>query len=107
MAITEAAVIFLRGLHRLYDLLCHGLVRRGVNLRPGSLCRGPVYLCGKELEAEGIVLGGKIFMWKPIAPRCKCEQAQIYWAEHDRKEAERKVAEEEAERPLNVLQKVA
>ena len=63
--------------------------------------------CGKELEAEGIVLGGKIFMWKPIAPRCKCEQAQAYWAEYDRKEAEHKVVEEEAERRRAMQEKIS
>lgn len=68
---------------------------------------GKCEFCGKELEAEGIVLGGKIFMWKPIAPRCKCEQAQIYWAEHDRKEAERKVAEEEAERRKAMQERIS
>lgn len=46
-------------------------------------------------------------MWKPIVPRCKCEQAQIYWAEHDRKEEERKVAEEESERRKAMQEKIS
>ena len=46
-------------------------------------------------------------MWKPIAPRCKCEQAQAYWAEYDRKEAEHKVVEEEAERRRAMQEKIS
>lgn len=44
--------------------------------------------------------------WQPYKPRCKCERAQEYWAEQDRKEAERKAEEEEANRRKAVQEKV-
>ena len=52
------------------------------------------------------MLGGKIFMWKPIAPRCKCKRAQEYWEDYEKKEAERTVAEEESERRKAMQEKI-
>lgn len=63
-------------------------------------------LCGKELEPEGLVIDGKIFIWKPTPPRCRCGQAQAYWEEYDRKEVERKAEEEEEERRRAMQEKI-
>lgn len=62
--------------------------------------------CGKALQPLGLVFSGKIFVWQPFPPRCDCEQAKAYWAEHDRKEAERKAAEEEDKRRAAMQAKV-
>lgn len=52
--------------------------------------------CGAILEPEGIYLMDTIVMWKPeyLPIRCSCEQAQRYWADHDRKQAEKEAQEE-------------
>ncbi len=44
--------------------------------------------------------------WQPFRTRCDCEQAQAYWAEYDRKEAERKLQEEEAERRRKMQERI-
>lgn len=44
--------------------------------------------------------------WQPFRSRCDCEKAQAYWAEYDRKEAERKLAEEEAERRRRMQERI-
>lgn len=54
--------------------------------------------CGKEIQPLGIMFMGRIMFWQPFKPRCDCEQAKAYWEEYDKKEAERKAAEEEAKR---------
>lgn len=45
-------------------------------------------------------------MWQPNKPRCDCKPAVAYWQNYDRKEAERKEAEEEAKRRKAMQEKV-
>lgn len=61
---------------------------------PPTVCE----YCGKEIQPLGLIFGNEIFMWQPTKPRCDCEQATAYWQECDRKEAERRAAEEETKR---------
>lgn len=62
--------------------------------------------CGKELQPQGIVMEGEVLIWQPFLPRCNCEQAQVYWREQDRKEAERRAAKEEAKRRKAVRRRI-
>lgn len=62
--------------------------------------------CGKELQPQGIVFDGKVFIWHSFLPRCDCEQAAAYWRECDRKEEERKAAEAEEKRRKAVQERV-
>lgn len=52
--------------------------------------------CGKLVEAQGIVFGGEVFVWRADM-RCGCEKAKRYWSEYDKAqeaaEAERKAQE--------------
>lgn len=54
--------------------------------------------CGKELQPQGLVMNGEVFIWQPFLPRCDCQRAQTYWQEQDRQEKERKRAAEEEKR---------
>lgn len=67
---------------------------------------GTCEYCGKELQPQGLVMGGEVFIWQPFLPRCDCEQAQAYWQEYDRKEQERKEAEEEEKRREAMQRKI-
>lgn len=62
--------------------------------------------CGKELQPQGIVFGGKVFIWQPFLPRCDCEQATAYWQEYDRKKAAAEAAEAEEKRRKAMQQRV-
>ena len=44
----------------------------------------PCKFCGKLLDHEGILFGGKIITWWNMPQRCDCEKAQKWWAEYDR-----------------------
>lgn len=46
-------------------------------------------------------------MWQPFPARCDCERAKEYWAEYDRREAERKEREAEAERQRKMRERIA
>lgn len=67
---------------------------------------GRCKFCGAELPAEGLVFGNQVLLWKPTPRRCSCEKARAYWKEYDRKEAERKRAEEEAERNRQMRERI-
>lgn len=71
---------------------------RGIPWTKEPPAPGRCEYCGKELQPQGIVFGGKVFIWQPVLPRCDCEQATAYWQEQDRREAERKAREEEERR---------
>lgn len=58
------------------------------------------------MEPEGIIFGDVVLFWKQSPVRCKCEKALEYWAEHDRREAEKKVQEEEEERQRKLRERV-
>jgi DNA replication protein DnaC len=62
--------------------------------------------CGKTLEHKGFILGDEVFMWSPNPERCECEKAKAFWEEHDRKEAEKKAAEEEAKRNREMQERI-
>lgn len=62
--------------------------------------------CGKRLQPLGIMFSGTVMFWQPFPTRCDCEKAQAYWAEYDRKEAERKQAEEEARRRKEMQERI-
>lgn len=48
----------------------------------------------------------EVILWKPFLPRCDCEQAQAYWREQNRQEAERKAAENESKRRQDMQERV-
>ncbi len=52
------------------------------------------------------MLENEVIVWQPFLPRCDCKQAQAYWREYDRREAERKAAEEENNRQRAVQERV-
>lgn len=52
------------------------------------------------------MFGNQVLLWKPTPRRCSCEKASAYWKEYDRKEAERKRAEEEAERNRQMRERI-
>lgn len=79
---------------------------RGLRWKKDPPAPGKCEYCGKELQPLGMVMGGEVFIWQPFLPRCDCKQAQAYWEEYDRKEAQRKVAEEEQERRRAMQQKI-
>lgn len=58
------------------------------------------------MEPEGILFKGAVFIWQPFSVHCTCEKAQAYWAERQRKEAEKKASEEEAERQRKLRERV-
>lgn len=62
--------------------------------------------CGAILERTGIALMGKIVMWQPFPTRCKCHQAQIYWAEYDKKQQQKEAQAEEMGRRRNYRKKI-
>lgn len=62
--------------------------------------------CGKELQPQGIVMMGEVFLWQPFLPRCDCERAQEYWAEQDRLKAEREAQEAEEKRRRAMQERV-
>lgn len=51
-------------------------------------------------------MGEQVFIWQPFLPRCDCEQAQAYWQEVDRRNAEQKAAEEEQARRKAMQEKI-
>lgn len=62
--------------------------------------------CGKILPPRGLRFGQEVVMWIPVPPRCDCEKATEYWAEHDRQEEEKKRQEEEAERRRRMRERI-
>lgn len=51
-------------------------------------------------------MNDEVIMWVPTPPRCDCEKAKEYWERYDRKKAEEKAAEEEAERNRQMQEKI-
>lgn len=64
--------------------------------------------CGAILESEGIYLMGVIVMWRPeyLPVRCSCKQAQRYWADYERKQAEKEAQEEKEKRKQQYIDKI-
>ena len=58
----------------------------------------PCKFCGKLLDYEGILFGGKIITWWNMPQRCDCEKAQKWWAEYDRKQELKEREEQKAEK---------
>lgn len=79
---------------------------RGLRWRKDPPPAGKCEFCGKEIQPQGIVMGGEVFIWQPFLPRCDCPQAQSYWQEYDRKKAMEKAAEEEQERRRAMQQRI-
>ncbi len=80
---------------------------RGLRFRNPPPEPGKCEYCGKVLQPLGIVFNNEVFLWQPYTPRCDCEKATAYWKEHDRKEAERKAAEEEEKRRKAMQEKIS
>ena len=79
---------------------------RGLHWRHEPPEPGQCKYCGKTLAPQGIVFDNEVILWKPFLPRCDCEQAQAYWREQNRQEAERKAAENESKRRQDMQERV-
>ncbi len=79
---------------------------RGLHFRHSPPEPGQCEYCGKPLVPKGVALGGAVIAWQPTLPRCDCEQAQAYWKEQDRQEAERKAAKREEQRRKAVQERI-
>lgn len=58
----------------------------------------PCKFCGKLLDYEGILFGGKIITWWNMPQRCDCEKAVAWWADYDRKQELKEREEQKAEK---------